>query len=46
MLAGPDLAEPVELAVIDYANHVHVALVRNLRTLLLHCLDSSVLVQV
>ena len=46
MISGPDLAEPVELLVVNDAYNVNVALERDLGTLLLHCLNPAVLVQV
>jgi len=46
MISSSDLAEPVELLVVDDAYDVNVALERDLCTLLLHCLNPAVLVQV
>jgi hypothetical protein len=46
MISGSDLAESVELSVVNEAYNVNVALERDLGTLLLHCLNATVFVQV
>ena len=45
VIGRPDFFEPILLSVVDEAHDVNFTVVRQLRTLLLHSLNSPILVQ-